>query len=95
MSGYFYELPTTEPFSFSGRYGNTVGSYISQVADTTERRANLRTLLKEAKRNSEKDYLKLVKVRLNLIAQGMLTYFVSRSDVRRLSATVDWNSCIL
>jgi hypothetical protein len=63
MSGYFYELPTTEPFSFSSCYSDTVGFYIAQVADTTERRANLRTLLKDAKRNSEKDYLRLVKVR--------------------------------
>lgn len=69
MSGYFYELPTTDPFSFSSSYGDAVGSYIAQVADTTERRANLRTLLKDAKRNSEKDYLRLAKVRLNLIVQ--------------------------
>ncbi|KAF9653964.1 hypothetical protein BDM02DRAFT_3086206 [Thelephora ganbajun] len=61
MSGYLYELPTTEPLSFSNCYGDAVGSYIAQVADTTEHRANLRTLLKETKRNSEKDYLKLVK----------------------------------
>lgn len=66
MSGYFYELPTTEPLSFSSCYGDTVGSYTTKVADATERRANLRTLLKDAKRNSEKDYLKLVKVRLHL-----------------------------
>jgi len=69
MSGYFYELPTTEPFSFSSSYGDAVGSYVAEVADTTERRANLRTLLKDANRNSEKDYLRLVKVRLNVIAQ--------------------------
>jgi hypothetical protein len=62
MNGYHYELPTTEPLSFSSCYGDVVGSYIAQVADTTERRANLRTLLKDTKRNSEKDYLKLVKV---------------------------------
>lgn len=67
MSGYLYELPTTEPLSFSSYYGDAVGSYIAQVADTTERRANLRTLLKDAKRNTEKDYLKLVKVRPGLI----------------------------
>ena len=66
MSGYFYELPTTEPLSFSSCYSDTVGFYIAQVADTTERRANLRTLLKDAKRNSEKDYLRLVKVRPHL-----------------------------
>ena len=63
MSGYLYELPTTEPLSFSSCYGDAVGSYIAQVVDTTEHRASLRTLLKDAKRNSEKDYLKLVKVR--------------------------------
>jgi hypothetical protein len=67
MSGYIYELPTTESISFSSCYGDAVGSYITQVVDTTEGRANLRTLLKDAKRNSEKDYLKLVKVRPGLI----------------------------
>ena len=64
MSGYLYELPTTEPVSFSSCYGDPAGWYIAQVVDTTEYRASLRTLLKDAKRNSEKDYLKLVKVRL-------------------------------
>lgn len=63
MSGYLYELPTTDPVSFSSCYGDAIGSYVPQIADTTEHRANLRTLLKDAKRNSEKDYLKLVKVR--------------------------------
>lgn len=67
MSGYFYELPTTEPFSFSSYYNDIAGSYITKMADATERRANLRTLLKDATRNSEKDYLKLVKVWLDLI----------------------------
>lgn len=67
MSGYFYELPTTESLSFSSYYSDAVGSYTTKVADATERRANLRTLLKDAKRNSEKDYLKLVKVWLHLI----------------------------
>lgn len=66
MSGYLYELPTTEQLSFSSCYGDSDGSYIAQVVDTTERRANLRTLLKDAKRNSEKDHLKLVKVRPGL-----------------------------
>lgn len=67
MSGYIYELPTAEPLSFSSCYGDPAGLYVAQVVDTTERRANLRTLLKDAKRNSEKDYLKLVKVRPGLI----------------------------
>lgn len=62
MSGYLYELPTTESVSFSSYYGDAVGSYVAQVVDTTEHRASLRTLLKDTKRNSEKDYLKLVKV---------------------------------
>lgn len=77
MSGYLYELPTTGPLSFSSCYGDALGSYVPQVADTTERRANLRTLLKDTKRNSEKDYLKLVKVRPGLIGAvsgRLLTY---------------------
>lgn len=68
MSGHFYELPTTESFSFSSCYGDAVGSHIDKMAEATERRANLRTLLKDAKRNSERDYLKLVKVRLHPIS---------------------------
>ena len=67
MSGYLYELPTTKPVSFSSCYSDVAGSYIAQVVDTTEHRASLRTLLKDAKRNSEKDYLKLVKVWPGLI----------------------------
>ena len=78
MSGYFYELPTTEPLSFSSCYSDAVGSYVAQVVETTERRANLRTLLKDAKRNSEKDYLKLVKVRPGLIGR-VLTYLMLSS----------------
>ena len=67
MSGYLYELPTTESVSFSSCYGDPAGWYVAQVVDTTEYRASLRTLLKDAKRNSEKDYLKLVKVRSGLM----------------------------
>jgi len=82
MSGYLYDLPTTEPLSFSSCYGDALGSYIAQVADTTEHRANLRTSLKDTKRNPEKDYLKLVKVRVSLalVVERMLTYFVPSSD---------------
>lgn len=83
MSGYLYELPTTESVSFSSCYDDVIGSYTTQVADTTERRANLRTLLKDAKRNSEKDYLRLVKVSWLfwvLLIQMMLTCSMLRPD---------------
>ena len=83
MSGYVYELPTTESLSFSNCYGDAVGLYIDKVADTTEHRANLRTLLKDAKRNTEKDYLKLVKVRPSLIGAVCRTGFdVLRAELR-------------
>ena len=65
MCSYLYELPTTGAISFSDFLHDEDASYISDISDTTEIRANLRAALKESKRteDSEKDYLKLVKVR--------------------------------
>ena len=64
MSSYFFELPTTGAISFSEFCQDLTASYVSDIADTTEARANLRAALKESKRtdDSEKDFLKLVKV---------------------------------
>jgi hypothetical protein len=65
---YLYELPTTGAISFAdfcvdqstGRW------YTAYISDATQARANLRSQLKDNKRTDldEKDYLKLVKVRL-------------------------------
>ena len=65
MCSYLYELPTTGAISFSDFCYDQGASYISDIADTTEARANLRVALKESKRtdDGEKDYLRLVKVR--------------------------------
>ena len=69
MSSYLYELPTTGAISFSEFCSDQNGSYLVEVAETTEARANLRAALKEFKRaeDTERDYLKLVKV-------GILSY---------------------
>ena len=69
MSSYLYELPTTGAISFSEFCSDQNGSYLVEVAETTEARANLRAALKEFKRaeDNERDYLKLVKV-------GILSY---------------------
>ena len=62
MGSYLYELPTTGAISFSDFLIDSSASYIAEVADTTEARANLRAALKESKRSDEKDHLRLVKV---------------------------------
>ena len=62
MCSYLYELPTTGAISFGDFVYDQSASYISEVSDTTEARANLRAALKESKRTDEKDYLRLVKV---------------------------------
>ncbi|KAI0075765.1 hypothetical protein K474DRAFT_1663868 [Panus rudis PR-1116 ss-1] len=64
MSSYFYELPTTGAISFSDFCYDQSASYVTEVSEATEARANLRAALKESKRTGdiEKDYLKLIKV---------------------------------
>ncbi|KAI0335129.1 hypothetical protein GY45DRAFT_1241659 [Cubamyces sp. BRFM 1775] len=64
MTSYLYELPTTGAISFSDVCVDPTATYITDIADTTEARANLRVALKENKRTdqNEKDYLRLVKV---------------------------------
>lgn len=63
MSTYLYELPTTGAISFAEFLRDDSTSYIADIAESTEARANLRAILKESKRtdDGEKDYLKLVK----------------------------------
>ncbi|OCH93749.1 hypothetical protein OBBRIDRAFT_724111 [Obba rivulosa] len=62
MSTYLYELPTTGAISFAEFLKDDNATYIADIAETTEARANLRAILKESKRtdDGEKDYLKLV-----------------------------------
>jgi hypothetical protein len=68
MGIYLYELPTTGAISFIDFCSYENGSYTSHISDTTQARANLREALKESKRtdHAEKDFLKLVKVCLQL-----------------------------
>ncbi len=77
MSSYLYELPTTGAISFGDFCYDKSASYISEVSDTTEARANLRAALKAYKRSddNEKDYLRLVKVRAQLSSP------TSRADI--------------
>lgn len=65
MCSYLYELPTSGAISFGDFLYDQTSSYIAEISNTTEVRANLRTVLKESKRSDEKDHLKLVKVCLS------------------------------
>jgi len=66
MSIYLYELPTTGAISFAEFCSDGNASYTSHISEATQTRANLREALKESKRSDhrEKDFLKLVKVRI-------------------------------
>ncbi len=75
MCSYLYELPTTGALAFSEYLIDRSASYIAEVSDTTEARANVRAALKESKRSDEKDYLRLVKVRQTRV-QYMSTGFM-------------------
>lgn len=64
MSTYLYELPTTGAISFAEFCLDDAASYAASISEATQARANLRTALKESKRDhGEKDYLRLIKVR--------------------------------
>lgn len=69
MSSYLYELPTTGAVSFAdicqGLSTDATLGYVTEIAETTEARANLRVVLKENRRtdSEERDHLKIVKVR--------------------------------
>jgi hypothetical protein len=71
MATYLYELPTTGAISFADFCVDHSDdkSYLSHLSDATQARANLRGALKESKRteDAEKDYLNLVKVRLDTL----------------------------
>jgi hypothetical protein len=68
MSNYLYELPTTGAISFADFCVDQTPNrcYTTHISDATQARANVRSELKENKRSGrdEKDYLKLVKVRV-------------------------------
>jgi hypothetical protein len=69
MSIYLYELPTTGAISFTEFCSDDNALYTSHISEVTQARANLRGALKESKRadHGEKDFLKLVKVRIQRI----------------------------
>ena len=69
MSTFLYELPTTGAISFADVcIDHTVDHiYTPRIAQTTQSRANLRGALKETKRtDGEKDYLRIVKVGMDV-----------------------------
>lgn len=63
---YLYDLPTTGAISFADLCidRSLKKLYTQSIPESTQARANLRALLKEAKRTNhrEKDYLALLKV---------------------------------
>lgn len=69
MGIYRFTLPTTGAISFADFLSDPSGKnlYASQIAQTTQARANLRGALKENKRADEKDFLRLIKVRYSII----------------------------
>jgi hypothetical protein len=76
MSIYLYELPTTGAISFADFSLDENASYTSHISEVTQARANLRGALKESKRaDGEKDFLKLVKVRILLLRSNLDTHF--------------------
>lgn len=67
MTVYLYELPTTGAVSFADFCVDETEAriYSTHIAEATQFRANLRSVLKEYKRadSTEKDHLRIVKVR--------------------------------
>jgi hypothetical protein len=70
MSTYLFELPTTGAISFGDFCVDATASnaYASHIAEATQARANLRSVLKATKRTDtdDKDYLRLIKVRITV-----------------------------
>jgi hypothetical protein len=64
MSAYIFELPTTGSITFADILIDKENKYAQAIANATSARANVRAVLKASKRaeDSEKDYLRLVKV---------------------------------
>jgi hypothetical protein len=72
MECYLYELPTTGAISFAEICVDESNKYSTHLAAATSARASLRTALKESKRtDGEKDFLKLVKVVILLVASSL------------------------
>ncbi|KAF9519146.1 hypothetical protein BS47DRAFT_74370 [Hydnum rufescens UP504] len=60
---FVFELPTTGSISFGDLSIDKANAYTARIADATSARANVRAILKESKHSdSEKDYLRVVKV---------------------------------
>lgn len=77
MTTYLYELPTTGAISFGDFCVDTTTSnaWASHIAEATQARANLRGILKEIKHADDKDYLRLIKVRLHrFLIRGSCTH---------------------
>ena len=64
MSAYIFELPTTGSLTFADVVIDKENKYAQAIANATAARANVRSVLKASKRaeDSQKDYLRLVKV---------------------------------
>ncbi|KAI6157867.1 BRO1-like domain-containing protein [Pisolithus tinctorius] len=100
MNIYLYHLPTTGTISFGDFCIDTSPekTYAQHIAEVTQARANLRAVLKENKRthDSEKDYLRLVKVLDDYLPQlyGMMTSVASGTVSLRFEPVFRWRTML-
>jgi len=87
MSAYIFELPTTGSFTFADILIDKENKYAQAIANATAARASVRSVLKASKRaeDSQKDYLRLVKVEHQLLCSFISDGLV---DSRRLSPSL-------
>jgi len=87
MSAYIFELPTTGSFTFADILIDKENKYAQAIANATAARASVRSVLKASKRaeDSQKDYLRLVKVEHQLLSSFISDGLV---DSRRLSPSL-------
>jgi hypothetical protein len=86
-SMFVFELPTTGSVSFGDLCIDKANAYTARIADATSARANVRAILKESKHSdSEKDYLRVVKVHLpRYFSPKRLSHLILIAGSRRLS----------
>ncbi|KAI6134620.1 hypothetical protein EDD17DRAFT_1550620 [Pisolithus thermaeus] len=102
MNIYLYHLPTTGAISFGDFCIDTslakTRTSAPDIAEATQTRANLRAVLKENKRtqDSEKDYLRLIKVLDDYLPQlyGIMSSVASSSLSLRSEPVFSWRTTL-
>ncbi|KAG1715616.1 hypothetical protein ID866_1540 [Astraeus odoratus] len=100
MNIYSYHLPTTGAVSFGDFCVDSTDDavYAAHIAGATQARANLRAVLKESKRttDSEKDYLRLIKVLDDYLPQlyGIISCVSSGSIALRVEPVFSWRTTL-